>query len=424
MTYYDTLDNPYRNGILPPTGSSLGPLTNLGQGVSWTNPDAGRPYSWEYSMTLQQQWKTWLFEAGYSHNKTEGISLDLNRNLASAALWRQLNGPQFDSTGRPLDLLMWSQQVPNPFLGLPNVTGTIATNQTIALNQLLNPVSILGTITENNNPVGSNQYDALLAKIEHRFTQGFSVINAFTWSRLFEDDSLLGPQIAGQHIEHRLSGQDRPFHLSIAPIWQIPVGRHQKFGGGMPKVLDFVVGGWQLSGQYTIQSGAPVMFTANDSFFFSGRDFSIARGQRTLAQWFDTSQFYRFPDKSMDLATLANYPAWTGVQSLPGYNYKPAAGDSIKNGVYQDFGTYVRTIPTDWADVRASRVNNVDAIVSKTFTLRERVRFQYRFEAYNLFNHVRFGAPNADPTSSNFGKVDPTEQNNARLIQMALKMTF
>ena len=67
-------------------------------------------------------------------------------------------------------------------------------------------------------------------------------------------------------------------------------------------------------------------------------------------------------------------------------------------------------------------MNNVDAIISKTFTLRERVKLQFRFEAYNLFNHVRFGAPTDDPTSSNFGKVNPTEQNNARLIQMALKM--
>jgi hypothetical protein len=104
--------------------------------------------------------------------------------------------------------------------------------------------------------------------------------------------------------------------------------------------LDFVVGGWQLSGQYTIQSGAPVTFDTSDSFFFSGRDFSFARGKRTLSQWFDTSQFYRFPDKGMNQATLTTYPWWSGVQSMPGCNYVPASSDSIKNGVYQDFGTF------------------------------------------------------------------------------------
>jgi hypothetical protein len=222
-------------------------------------------------------------------------------------------------------------------------------------------------------------------------------------------------------VEHKLGGEDRPFHLSIAPIWQIPVGRGKQFGAGMPKVLDFVVGGWQLSGQFNIQSGVPVVFNANDNFFFSGKDFALPHDKQSLSQWFDTTQFIRFPAKNTD---ISNYPAWTGIQNLPGYNFKPSATDTARNGVYQDFASYVRTIPTRWGDVRASRTNNVDAVVSKTVSIREKVRLQYRFEAYNLFNHVRFGAPNADPTSANFGKVDPTEQNNARLIQMALKLSF
>ncbi len=425
LTYYDTLDNPFRDGIFAPTGSSLGPLTNLGQGVNWTNPDVGRPYAWVYSLTVQRQIKSWLLEAGYSHNGTSGLSLDYNVNQPNSTLWRQLRGPQFDSSGRPVDQLMWDQQVPNPFLGLPNVTGTVSTSQTIAMNQLLNSIPLLGGITKNNNPLGKTRYDAMLTKLEKRFSRGFSVINAFTWSKTMEDVSYIGPDITGRRIEHRLGGEDRPFRLSIAPIWQIPVGRRQHFGSRLPKVVDFVVGGWQMSGQFVIQSGAPVTFNATDSFFFSGKDFKLASDKRTLSQWFDTSQFYRFPDKSMEVSTLATYPTWTGVQNLPGYNYRPSSSfDSARNGVYQDFGTYVRTIPTRWSDIRASRVNNVDAVVSKTFFVRERVRFQYRFEAYNLFNHVRFGAPNADPTSASFGKVNPTEQNNARLIQMALKILF
>jgi len=422
-TYYDTLDNPYRDGILAPTGASLGPLTNLGQGINWSNPDPGRFHSWEYSAHLQHQIKSWLIEVGYTHNKTYDITQDLNRNLPSFALWQKYRSPanNFDAAGRPLDTLLWDTLVPNPFLGLPNVTGTIATNTTIAMNQLLNPVAILGTITENNNPWGKNQYDAMLVKIEHRFRKGFSVINSFTWSKLFEDTSWVGPEIAGRHVEHKLGGEDRPFHLSIAPIWQIPVGRGKQFGAGMPKVLDFVVGGWQLSGQFNIQSGVPVVFNANDNFFFSGKDFALPHDKQSLSQWFDTTQFIRFPAKNTD---ISNYPAWTGIQNLPGYNFKPSATDTARNGVYQDFASYVRTIPTRWGDVRASRTNNVDAVVSKTVSIREKVRLQYRFEAYNLFNHVRFGAPNADPTSANFGKVDPTEQNNARLIQMALKLSF
>jgi hypothetical protein len=422
-TYYDTLDNPYRDGIQAPTGAALGPMTNLGQGITWSNPDPGRMHSWEYSLHLQHQLKSWLLELGYTHNKTYDIPSDLNQNMPSFALWQKYRSPaqNFDSAGRPLDTLLWDTLVPNPFLGLPGVTGSISTNTTVAMNQLLNPIAILGTMNENNNPWGKNNYDAMLVKIEHRFSRGFSVINSFTWSKLFEDTSWVGPEISGRNVEHKLGGEDRPYRLSIAPIWQVPVGRRQKFGSHMPKVADFVVGGWQLSGQFVIQSGVPVVFNATDSFFFSGKDFALPKGQQSLAQWFDTTQFIRFPAKNTDIST---YPAWTGIQNLPGYNFKPSASDTARNGVYQDFAGYIRTIPTRWADVRASRTNNVDAVISKSFTIREKVKFQYRFEVYNLFNHVRFGAPNADPTSASFGKVDPTEQNNARLVQMALKMSF
>jgi hypothetical protein len=342
-------------------------------------------------------------------------------NMPSFDLWKQYLGVQsvFDSTGRPLDTLLWNTLVPNPFQGLPNVTGSPSTNSTVAMNQLLNPVKILGGMTMNLVPWGQNQYDAMLAKVEHRFSKGFAIINSFTWSKLFEDTSWTGPEIAGRNVEHKLGGEDRPFHLSIAPIWQLPIGRKQALGKNMPKVLDAVVGGWQLSGQFNIQSGVPVVFSTDS--FFSGKNFALPRDQQSLSKWFDTSQFQRFPDKSADITT---YPAWTGVMSLPGANYKPAAGDSIKNGVYQDFAAYIRNYPTRLGSVRASRTNNLDMGIYKNFVVREHLKSQFRFETYNTFNHARFAAPNSDPTSSSFGVVGPSQQNAPRTIQMALKVSF
>jgi hypothetical protein len=98
-------------------------------------------------------------------------------------------------------------------------------------------------------------YGLTVLKVEHRFSGGFSIINSFTWSKLYEDTSLIdgNTEIAGKpFVEHRLGGEDRPFHLSIAPIWELPVGRGKKFGSGMPKIANAVVGGWELTGQYTI----------------------------------------------------------------------------------------------------------------------------------------------------------------------------
>ena len=417
----DTLDNPFRGGILAPTGSSLGALTNLGQGVTWNYQDQRRFYSWEYSLHLQHQLKQWLFELGYTHNKTYNITSGLNMNMPSYDLWQKYLGVQsvFDATGRPLDTLLWNTLVPNPFRGLPNVTGSISTNTTVAMNQLLNPIPLLGGMTQNLNPWGQNQYDALLFKAEHRFSKGFAVINSFTWSKLFEDTSWTGPEIAGRRVEHKLGGEDRPFHLSIAPIWQIPIGRGKALGKDMPKALNFVVGGWQLSGQFNIQSGVPVVF-GTDSFF-SGQNFALKGDQQSLSKWFDTAQFQRFPDKTANIST---YPWWTGVMSLPGADWKGTSSDATKNGVYQDFAANIRNYPTRWGSVRASRTNNVDLGIYKNFTVKERIKTQFRFETYNTFNHARFAAPNSDPTSSSFGVVGASQQNAPRTVQMALKVSF
>ena len=417
-TPYDTLADPFHSGILSATGSSLGPLTQLAQSQRWVNQDASRPYSWEYSLHIQQQVKSWLFEIGYSHNKTYQIWQDRNKNYPTLQQWQTLRAPRFDSSGRPLDKLLWDELVPNPFNRIQAIVGGIGSTASVAVSQLIRPISYLGDFNVNDNPVGENQYDALLLKVERRFSKGFSLLTSFTWSKLFEDTSFLGNQVLN-HVEHKLGGEDRPLHLSVAPIWELPIGRGKKVGSSMPKIVDALVGGWQLTGQYNVQSGVPVAFTTDA--FFDGKNFALPRDQQSLDRWFDTSHFLRFPNQNTDISA---YPAWTGVQNLSGYAYKPAPGDTIRNGVYQDFGNYVRNYPTRWGNVRASRVNELNLGIYKNWRPVERMRLQYRFEAFNAFNHPRFLPPNSDPNSSSFGIVTKAQQNSPRVVQMALKLYF
>jgi hypothetical protein len=423
FTPYDTLANPFRNGIAAPTGSSLGALTNLGSGPNWDNPNLGREYSWEYSLHLQHEYRGWLFEIGYSHNNTYNISWGWNENEPSFALWQQLQTPTFSAVGKPVATLPWSVQVPNPFYRLPGVSRTTSayTSKTIAMNQLINPNPLLGGITENN-PSGSNTYNAGLGKIQRRFSGGFSIIAAFTWSELMEDTSFLGPQIAGPVVEHKLGGENRPLRLSVAPIWVMPFGRGRRFGSHMNRVLDAAAGGWQLSGNWQIQSGVPVVFSTNS--FFSGRDFALPHSKQSLNEWFDTTQFYPFPTSNTPQSAPASYPWWTGIQSMPGYNYVIQPGDTIQNGVYQDFANYIRTYPTRWSDVRASRVNNVDVGMAKNFRPAEHVRLQLRFDAFNLFNHCRFPAPDTNPSDAGSGTVPQTQYNQSRTVQLGARLTY
>jgi hypothetical protein len=55
---------------------------------------------------------------------------------------------------------------------------------------------------------------------------------------------------------------------------------------------------------------------------------------------------------------------------------------------------------------------------------RDRMKLQLRFNVFNAFNHVRFGAPNTDPTSSNFGRVTLSQQNQARAVELGARLTF
>lgn len=437
-TIRDTLANPFQvGGILDGPGFVNGPLTNLGQSLDWDNQDPGHPYSWEFSLHLQQEYKGWLFELGYSHNKTYGIYWGLNQNNPSFDLWKQLRQPRFSDptcttnppgppTCKPNDKFLADEDIPNPFyqLNLPDGTNAVARNLYTSKNRsffdLIRPMPEWGGVTRNSNPWGKNQYDAMLAKVEHRFSKGFNLLASFTWSKLFEDTSFWGPEISGPITEHKLGGEDRPFILTVAPIYELPVGKGKRFGGGLPGALDGFIGGWELAGQLTLQSGVPVVF-GTDSFY-DGGDFHLPRDQRTLDRWFDTSHFVKFPDKKTN---ISDYPAWTGIFNMPGANYQPASpDDAVQNGVYKDFGDFVRRYPTRWGNVRASRVNEVNLGIFKNFRITEQTKLQFRMEAFNAFNHVRFGGPDTNPGSANFGRVAPVQQNTARQVQLALKLNF
>lgn len=419
LTPYDTLSNPFHSGILQPTGSSLGPLTNLGQGIpNWDAPNLNRMYSWEYSLHLQQQYGSWLFEIGYSHNKTYNIPWAWNENEPSFALWKQLQQPVFDANGRPGDILPWNTLLPNPFYQLPHVTGTIASSKNVTVNQLLNPIPLLGSINENR-PTGKNGYDALQTKIERRYSSGLSLIAAFSWSKLFEDTAFLGPQIAGPKIEHKLGGEDRPYVLALTGIWDLPFGRGRHWGASLSRPLDMLVGGWEMTGNYSASSGVPVVFSTDS--FYSGQSAALSGKQRTLKRWFDTNQFVAFPNRNTDIST---YPAWTGIQQMPGSGYKPPKGDTIRNGVYQDFATYIRNYPTRWGNIRQQGVSELVMGLYKNFAINSTTRFQLRFDAFNALNHPRFGSPDTNPGHSNFGVVTQQQVNQARTIELGGKFYF
>jgi hypothetical protein len=61
--------------------------------------------------------------------------------------------------------------------------------------------------------------------------------------------------------------------------------------------------------------------------------------------------------------------------------------------------------------------------MTKSFSLFERARLQFRAESFNVCNRPTFEAPNLTPTSSAFGLIT-SQTNSPRAIQLALRLTF
>jgi hypothetical protein len=74
--------------------------------------------------------------------------------------------------------------------------------------------------------------------------------------------------------------------------------------------------------------------------------------------------------------------------------------------------------------IRRYRPMQTNLSMFKNFPIWERVKMEFRAEAFNAFNTPEFGDPNTTATSSLFGIVPNTQANDPRAIQMALRLTF
>jgi hypothetical protein len=105
-------------------------------------------------------------------------------------------------------------------------------------------------------------YHGLQAKLERRFSNGFSLLNSFTWSKTIDlapgqlEDVGVGTVVANQSTrinylnaasEKAIATTDVPYLNVTSAIWEIPVGRNRRFASNLSRSFNAVVGGWRLS---------------------------------------------------------------------------------------------------------------------------------------------------------------------------------
>ena len=277
---------------------------------------------------------------------------------------------------------------------------------TVARSQLLRPYPQFGSVLAQGANAGSSSYHALEARATKRFRSSFFLL-AYTFSKAIgnseapnsvsQDGEPGGGLLSKNHNlrqDRSLVQFDAPQRLVVSYTVDLPFGRKQKvLNGG--RVIGRLLGGWQVSGIYTAQSGNPLyLTTAVNSMQSAYVTYSRPNNNGQTAQL----------TGDLDLR-LNEWFNTVGFTSPAAYTY----------------GNVGRTLP----DVRNDGINNLDAGFFKNnpFGRENRFNLQFRGELFNLLNHARFSSPGQVYGTPQFGVVS-AQYNTPRQIQLALKLLF
>jgi len=372
QTFLVTFANPFPEGLREPLGAAGGLTTYLGQGLSFYLPKRLQPYSQRWSFGIQRQLPMdYVVEVSYVGNRGTRLGVDRALNATPGQYYSRL--PVRDQA----TINFLSQQVPSPFYGIdPNY------GRNTSRAALLRPYPHFGGIPVTE-PIGYSWYHSMQLRGEKRFSRRYTLQLAYTWSKLMEATEFLNDFDPMPY--ENLSGADRTHRLSVSGIFELPFGRGRRFASALPGLLDGLIGGWQLNAVVNRQSGQALNF-GNVIFRGNIKDIPIPESQRTVERWFNIDAGFE--------------------------------RDSQKQLSYN-----VRAMPLRFGGIRGDGQARWDLSLIKYFPIRERLKLQFRAEAFNAWNHPNFNNPSTSVTSTAFGTVTGVSPS-PRQFQLALKLTF
>jgi carboxypeptidase family protein len=288
--------------------------------------------------------------------------------------------------------------------------------QLLYANGLLNPnVGMSGQFGTNIyvSNQGASSYDGMLVSLRKRFSHGLQFDFNYTWSHSIDNGSSVVNTVAGGLVcdlrDLRVCRGNSDFdirHLVNANfIYELPFGRGQMFGSGVPGWANHIIGGWEFTGIVTARSGLPFS-TTTTAFpvgfnFNSPAAYNISNPAALQGGIHDatngTIQFFADPVAVFDPANPT-----AGAIRFPHH------GEIGNRNVFRG--------PGFW---------NLDTALIKTFQMpwSEHQNLQIHWQAFNLFNHNSFGLPAVGITGTTFGTIT-TSASTAREMQFALRYNF
>ena len=385
-TPYTSISNPFPDGYNRPTNGSLGLLSLLGQGVNAQFRNDRSPYSAQWNFDLQYQLgKDSLLDVAYAGN-------------AGVKLLAQAETNQLPDADLALGSAL-TQKTANPFAGLIPATTSLG-QPTTTVGQLLRPYPQFLAVTQTWGSLAHSSYHSLQVKYHKRYGNGLQFLVAYTWSKLIDDYSsvagFLGQQNPGftdnnnRRLDRSLSALDQSHRLVANYQYELPFGKGRKFlNHGLAANA---LGGWDVNGITTVQSGLPISITSAVN-----TTNSLGGAQRPNSTGISTRSAGGIEDR------------------IDGY-FNPAA---FANAPLYTFGNVGRLI----ADNRGPHLIDTDLSLLKQIHITESKRFELRGEFFNLFNHVNFANPSQTVYGlPGFGAI--TSATPHRIIQVGLKFLF
>jgi hypothetical protein len=274
--------------------------------------------------------------------------------------------------------------------GVPSFTYPGSTFTTAGGLVLPSPACCSGDVNNYFGNDASNEYNALQIKAELRPTHGLQFLAHYTYSHANAYDSTYFP------VNPKFAWGPSPYNRNQVFVWSaiydLPVGKGKMFLGNAGRVTDLLLGGWQASNTLTYGTGLPFSPSINECSTVTDAGpcrpnvtGHVSTGKKTITSgcnsggpcgtyWFTPVQPLSYnltaADVGLDSCTLAR-PA-SGPLSLP------ACGQIGNMGFNSYWG------PHAFYD---------DFSLLKTFNITERFKAQFRFDAYNLFNHPVLAIP-------------------------------
>lgn len=284
-----------------------------------------------------------------------------------------------------------------------------------------------GLITLMTNDASYN-YNSLQLDLRRRFTGGVLLGANYTWSKNLTNGQGITQALNETYLQ--LSNKDRDYQRADADIahsfnfngiYQLPFGKGRQFLN-TDSWVNYIVGGWELSGIVQIRSGVPITFVDNRGTLnrgtFSGRqtpNSSLSPAEiNALTGVFEANGRIYWIDPSIICANGTG----SGGYVHPSNANTVCSGQIFFNPGPGETGTLPRAFidgPGYW---------NANAALLKNFNFTETMKLQFRMEAFNVFNNTNFqnNFQLANINTTTFGQI--VAAYPSRVVQLALRFEF